>query len=169
MYDLGLAEDLDSHFGAGASGERCPLERKRLVANWKTRVVEPCVRRHEARWFSEQVAMLNTEGLVPYAELVPLRTLGNDLDIRFAPWGKTMWRFYKAWCVARATSCIPAGVWGRGTRSSGTLCARLERCSLCGACEADLEHVVVSCPLLLGQRESLSALGDGVSSGVSRA
>ena len=118
-------------------------------------VVMPCVRRQEEVWFNVQLAGLNDGGLVPYACLVPLHQ-PFDLELRWASWGKTMWRFFKAWCVSRVTLCIPMVVWGRacpGGRSG--LVGHLQRCSLCGVASAGLAHVLSTCPALQVHRLAL--------------
>ena len=77
----------------------------------------------EQQWFQTQIALLNDEGLIPYAELLPMREPFRA-GIVWAPWGKTMWRFYRAWTVARITGTIPATVWSRFLpEAHGCFCA----------------------------------------------
>ena len=155
MADLGIDSDLDMHFAVEGFDLSRPKTRKAIVAKWKHRVVVPCVRRRETAWFHQQLAALNNEGLIPYADLVPLGQ-PLHLELRWAPWGRTMWRFYKAWCVARATSCIPVAVWGRaGPGGRSGLCTRLDHCCLCGQRDACLDHVLTRCPVLQIHRAGL--------------
>ena len=112
-------------------------------------MVIPAVRQAEGEWFLTQLQALNSDGLIPYAELVPLRAPFPAV-VRWAPWGKTMWRYHRAWCLARITGCFPLVAWGR----SGFPC-RLDCCSLCGTPQADLRHVLAQCPLLLSYRVDL--------------
>jgi hypothetical protein len=92
-------------------------------------------------WFSEQLAALNNDGLIPYAALVPIRALPLD-ELRWASWGKTLWRFHRAWAAARVTGGFPWSVWGIRVASTPQ---RLPRCPLCGASEVGLQHVLVDC------------------------
>ena len=67
-----------------------------------------------------------------------------------------MWRFYRAWLVARASGCISLAVWGATRRLGlGSLPATLEVCSLCEAREVGLSHFLESCPAFLLQRQNL--------------
>ena len=155
MADLGIETDLDKYFATEGVNLCNPSTRKVMVAKWKQQVVVPRVRSRETLWFYQQVAALNNESLIPYADLVPLGQ-PLHLELRWAPWGRTMWRFYKAWCVARATSCIPVAVWGRSSPGSHSgLCMRLDHCCLCGGRDAGLDHVLARCPALRVHRAGL--------------
>ena len=50
------------------------VSRKGYLLRWKNKVVRPAVWKYEDTWFKEQLARLNDEGLVPYHEIVPLRS-----------------------------------------------------------------------------------------------
>ena len=97
-------------------------------------------RRKEDEWFYTQLAALNNEALIPYRELVPLRQ-PHSMALQWAPWGRTLWRFYRAWCLARVTGCLPWSIWGRGGNPRS-----LDSCPLCGTLGADLRHAVACCP-----------------------
>ena len=115
--------------------------RKQQVKAWKDRVVAPAVRRKEDEWFLEQVSKLNSSALIPYSELLPLRAAFPNRQ-RWAPWGRTMRRFYRAWCIARMTGGLPMVAWeGR----NGGIPLMLEPCPLCGAASVDLVHLVAVC------------------------
>ena len=98
-----------------------------------------------------QLSKLNNEGLVPYVDLVPLRQPCPAM-VRWAPWGKTMWRYHKAWCLARVTGGIPLVIWG-----GSEIPVTLDCCCLCGAVEVGLAHVLAECPQLLAQRANLES------------
>ena len=100
--------------------------RKALLARYKRHVVLPRVRAKESEWFRDQLAKLNTEGAVPYHELVPVRARWQ-LALQCAPWGATLWRFFRAWALARITGGIPLSLWGMGDIASV-----LPRCFACG-------------------------------------
>jgi len=147
--ELGITTDFTSFVHITEDVRRCPVLRSRAVQRWKLAVVIPRIQSLEERWFKEQLAALNEDGLVPYADLVPLRKPFR-LDVRWAPWGKTMWRFFRAWLVARITSGIPLAVWGRGG-----VPRILFNCPVCGIADADLEHVLCSCSGLSQFREGV--------------
>ena len=85
--------------------------------------------------------------MVPIAAILPLRTCWTD-DLCWAPWGKTMWRFHRAWCTARITSEIPVGVWGVPAE-------RVPRiCPLCRSHTSSLHHLLAECPPAAAWREA---------------
>ena len=104
-------------------------------------MVVPAARRMELQWFVEQLARLNSEGLIPYHELVSIRGLPSD-SLRWAAWGKTMWRFHRAWAAARVSGGFPWSVWGERIQS---IPLRLLQCPLCGLMDVDLVHLLGSC------------------------
>ena len=109
----------------------------------------PAIRRMEDQWFLEQLAKLNHEGLIPYGELVPIRGVADPV-VSWAPWGATMWRFHRAWCIVRVTGGFPMVLWGRqGVRS------RLDACPLCGLDSIGVTHALVACPMLLAYRAAV--------------
>ena len=122
---------------------------KAALKAWKHRVVLPAIWRTESEWFYEQLAKLNNDGLIPYIDLLPLRRPWS-LAVRWAPWGSTMWRFYRAWCISRVTGSVPMMVWGRGEAA-----VELESCSLCGLRGVGLWHILVECRELLSHRVDL--------------
>lgn len=155
MIELGLDPDMSRHFSTAGVELVDPKVRKALVSKWKKQVVAPCIRRKEAEWFRQQLDGLSCVSILPYAELAPLQQ-PFALELRWAPWGKTMWRFYKAWCMARATCCIPAAVWGRvGSAGSGGLVETMAQCCLCDQRQVGLQHVLTECPCLLTHRSTL--------------
>ena len=147
MDDLGITNDIGENWERQDRSFRAAT--KLRIKNWKRCVVIPAVRRVEERWFREQLAGLNDEGLVPYAELVPLRSPW-PAAYRWAPLGKTMWRYHRAWCVARISGGFPLSAWGRCG-----IPVVLAYCGLCGMPNIGLMHVLVDCPCLLAQRASL--------------
>ena len=122
-----------------AAAERGPDARRATVCAWARRSVIPKIREAERTWFCEQLALLNDEGLVLLSEVLPLHSAWPEA-LRWAPWGKTMWRFHRAWCVARITAEVPASVWGI---PAGRL---PEVCPLCPGGRAGLQHLLAECP-----------------------
>jgi hypothetical protein len=87
--------------------------RKRALARYKKNVVLPKIRAAESFWFTEQLAKLNDDGLVPYASLAPLRRPWRP-DVVWMPWGRTQWKFFVLgqWLVSRCRFLSPCGVLG---------------------------------------------------------
>ena len=113
--------------------------RRKAVSTWKHKVVVPRVRLIEQQWFTEQLAGLQCEAVVPYQLLAPA-TYAYPLGLLWAAWGPTTWRFFRAWCVARATGRIPLGLW-----DCGQLVRVLDVCPLCGMPDVGLLHIVAIC------------------------
>ena len=121
--------------------QRRPDVLKAAARSWKVQVVVPAVRRVELKLFAGAIAQLNQAVLIPYAELVPLVRI-SAAELRWAGWGKTLWRFYRAWSVARATLAFPWSVWGAHSKVVPTV---LVHCPLCGGRNADLRHLLEAC------------------------
>ena len=62
-----------------------------------------------------------------------------------------MWRFFKAWCVARAVGGVPLAVWG-----FGGVPKLMTRCPACGAVLVGLKHVIEVCPATESFRRSVA-------------
>ncbi len=142
MEDFWAGRDL-AHLRANRKSARAEVKR------WNNVVVIPCLRRVEEVWFRDQLVGLSSAAAIPYAELVPL---GQPFGL--GPLGKTMWRFYRAWIIARITGGIPFAAWGAGgvPKSADT-------CTLCGLEGASLRHVLVDSPELLSFRMELPCEG----------
>jgi hypothetical protein len=139
--ELGVVPDFSEFVTSFVGGHSDPEAMRIAARSWKSRVVVPAIRRQEALWFAKSIAELNEAGLIPYAELVPFsRPIASEL--RWASWGKTMWRFYRAWCVARASQGFPWAVWGVHMQ---TVPMVIEICPLCGVFQADLCHILEVC------------------------
>jgi hypothetical protein len=128
---------------------RVPQRRKQALRAYRQRVVMPKARDREIKWFQEKLAGLNDEGLIHYAELVPLRTPWRA-SMRWAAWGPCLWRFFKAWCVARAVGGVPLAVWGRGGVPKV-----MARCPACGSVLVGLRHMIEECPATATYRRCL--------------
>ena len=116
-----------------------PQIRKSRVRQWKVLVVAPRIRRMEDDWFREQLASLGAEQVVPLTVLLPIWQ-PTPPSIRWARWGKTMWRFYRARCVARVSGGIPLVVWG--FKEAPTT---LKTCPFCGCSDVGLWHFLQVC------------------------
>ncbi|CAK0829238.1 unnamed protein product [Prorocentrum cordatum] len=164
---LGITVDLP----AGALSEEAradPEARKRAVQHWKRTVVLPAVLAYEQAWFVLQLGAVGTSGLLPYRELIPVRG-PLSAGVRWAPWGRAMWRFYQAWALARASGRMPVEVW----LAEGVAAVPLA-CPLCAAPAPEgctlvecLGHLLSACPAVAPLRVACStsdvarwALGD---------
>ena len=145
-----------------------PVARKRAVKHWKHSVVLPAVQAYEQAWFVLQLGVVGTGGLIPYRELIPVRGPLSP-GVRWAPWGRTMWRYYQAWALARASGRLPVEVWvdegGAAPPSACPLCAAPAPVG-CTLVEC-LGHLLSACPAVAPLREACSssdvvrwALGD---------
>jgi hypothetical protein len=128
---------------------RDPVRRKHALRAYRQKVVMPRARVREIAWFQEKLADLNKEGIVNYAEIVPLRTPWRA-SLKWASWGPCMWRFFKAWCVARATGGVPLEVWGHGGVPKV-----MAKCPACKGVLVGLRHVIQGCPSTEVYRRSL--------------
>ena len=137
MVGLGVRQDFPEFTRLDDATRADPVPRRAAVRRWKFVMVVPAIRRMEAVWFCDQLAALN-ECLIPYAELVPFRAPPSD-ELRWAAWGKTMWRFCRAWAAARVSGGFPWSVWGQRVSSITRI---LKVCPLCGSADADLEHLL---------------------------
>ena len=103
----------------------------------------------------EQLAALNNEGLIPYADILPLQGY-TAMELRWMAWGKTSWRFFRAWCAARLSMGFPWSVWGVRI---ATIPRVIPRCPLCGVVDADLQHLLAGCSATAALRRELNAPG----------
>ena len=85
-----------------------------------------------------QLSRLNEEGVVDYAEIVPLRQPW-PVEMPVVKRGRGRWRQLRAWCLARSSGALPLVVWG-----AGDLPRILPVCPFCGAV-ADLRHILNEC------------------------
>ena len=130
------------------AAEAGPKARRQAVRSWARAAVLPKIREAERAWFCEQLGKLNDNGLLPIAEVLPLQRQW-PADLRWAGWGKSTWRFHRAWCVARVTSEIPADVWGMPQTRLPQICA------LCAGAPNTLEHLLAQCPAGRGLRDAV--------------
>ena len=62
-----------------------------------------------------------------------------------------MWRFHRAWCVARVSLQIPVGIWGLPAE-------RLpEACPLCVGGQCCLQHLIECCSAVEAHRGAVQA------------
>ena len=160
------AEEVGRNVGVTAWPDPDPLDtparRRARVQEWTRRGVDPLLEALEARWFAEQVGKLADDGLVPLHVLVPLRQPW-PVAVAWAPWGRTMRRYHRAWLVARLTLRIPVVVWGMGP-----LPGQEDPCALCSQGRATLHHLLAECGAVAGPRADVwatfgeSAFLDGI-------
>ena len=71
--DLKIEHDLsDTWSSIPIDVTKNPKARKLFVSNYCSNYVLPKMRRLDHAWFTGQLSKLNTDGLIPYADLVPL-------------------------------------------------------------------------------------------------
>jgi len=144
----------------GEAERACPVARKRAVRQWKHTALLPAVRAQEQAWFLLQLAALNNEGLIPYTDLLPLRPPLSP-GLRWAPWGASLWRCFRAWSLARVTGRVPADLWWPEH-------SRYEA-QACPVCQAELGapaasgtglgHLLEACAPLQGLQEACCGPG----------
>ena len=135
----GSAWDFVRYSGLTDADINLPASRKAKVKRWKIQVVAPRIRRMEEDWFREQLVLLGSEGVVPLQLILPTRQ-PTFSTIWWAPWGKTMWRLFRARSVARITAGIPLVVWG--FRATPPM---MKFCPLCCHVNADMKHYLDDC------------------------
>ena len=112
---------------------------KQAVMMWKRLVVLPAASRADYEWFQQQFS-LHPASPWTLPGWAADETLGLLLQLN---WGKTMWRYARAWLVAPAGAgkVIPLAPLGRPD------VARIGDCPLCGAA-ATLQHYLGECQQL---------------------
>ena len=146
--ELGVYPDFTEFTALDDSVRGDPIARRRVVTLWKHKVVWPALRRMDDQWFKAQLEAIPAVSPLHYGLLAP-RRLPFATGLLWAPWGPTMWRFFKLWCIARITGWIPLALGDRPV-----VVASLEWCPLCGCEGVDLVHVVACCSGTLRYREN---------------
>ena len=108
--------------------------------------MKPACRRVDETWFrNEWQNLKDAEGEDAYSGVAPGSRDGCPqqwgIALGWAPWGAADWKFYRAWAVARISRAIPLTVWG-----AGGVVRSFPACPCCAAPEANLEHILESCP-----------------------
>jgi hypothetical protein len=135
MEVLGVALEFWEFVDMSRAAAWDAAQRKRHLQSYKHKVIKPAAEAKEAAWFIAQLSRLNEEGVVDYAEIVPLRQPW-PVEMRVVQWGRGRWRQFRAWCLARSSGALPLVVWG-----AGDLPRMLPVCPFCGAV-ADLRHIL---------------------------
>ena len=97
----------------------------------------------------EQLAGLNSEGLIPYSELVPLRHPWKPSE-RWLEWPPSMWQMHGIWAVARIIGGTPIL-----SIASGDFITLFPSCPFCGARVISLLHIVAVCVGTADLRKSM--------------
>ena len=124
------------------------------MAKYKLAVVRPAVRKLEEEWFEMQLTRLGNGHGYDYRCIAPMRQPWRQ-SLHWAPWGRTMWTYFRWWCTARITFAFPLP----GFRG-GPLPKTLARCPLCQSIGADLEHVLFRCQGTLELRRNMVGIID---------
>jgi hypothetical protein len=135
---LGIDKDIKEYGGLVAGTYLDPIGRKAAVSKFKNEVVRPRLQAMEQQWFQESLAKLGAGMELTYQNVRPKKVWNNALC--WSGWGRTMWRFHKAWCIARVTEKLPIAWFGGSGLDSVLPC-----CPQCRAADADLHHVLCVC------------------------
>ena len=84
--------------------------RKRAVSKYKHDFIRPRMLAMEREWFGEAIQKIYADELAPHSWSKPVSFWAPCLC--WQGWGRTMWRFHKAWCVARITHSLPLAWFG---------------------------------------------------------
>lgn len=114
--------------------------RKQFLSKYCRQYVLPKIKSLEHSWFGEQLAKLNSDGLVPYADLAPLRHCWTARE-QWTLWPTSLWHMHRIWCVARIIGGTP--ILSDKTSDFVTLFAE---CPLCQCRMVGLLHFVSICP-----------------------
>ena len=146
-YDLWLTRQIPPEV------KTCSAQRKRFLQNFCRTVVKPRLWELEHQWFQQQLGSLNTDGLIPYSQLVPLRCVWTPHE-RWAQWPPSLWAMHRIWVLARIISGTP--ILSLATQQFVT---RFPWCPLCGHNSAvGLMHVVCTCVGTADLRQGASLL-----------
>ena len=135
----GSAQEFNAFSALSEDQRRNPEVRRRAVKRWKHQIVMPRIWRKEEIWFREQLASLAVEGHLPLMHVLPIRQ-PFPCCVRWAHWGKTMWRFYRARSIARVSGAVPLVCWGNSSNPK-----MIDTCPLCRRREVSLNHVLGEC------------------------
>ena len=80
--------------------------RKQFLSKYCRQYVLPKIKTLEHSWFGEQLAKLNSDGLVPYADWAPLRQCWTARE-QWTLWPTSLWHMHRIWCVARIIGGTP--------------------------------------------------------------
>ena len=95
---------------ARGPGRTTPEARRKKAEEYKRRVVLPCFQRREAEWFRTEIQKATAEGRLHLPNLAPGRGRWSP-SLRWAAWGPTHWKYYRAWMLIPLTGGIPLVVW----------------------------------------------------------
>jgi hypothetical protein len=130
--------------------------RKTLLGSYRKRVVMPRVRAADLHWFRTGIQSKGVGGLVPFQSIAPpLRPWSTS--VKHLRWGRVMWRFFRAWTIARITGRLPLCVW-----DDQALEAVLARCPACGMNVVGLRHVLCNCVFNADLRHALPFVEGGL-------
>jgi len=144
-------------FGAGlGEGRTTPLARRTKAQKYKNRVVLPRLHERERAWFQTELQKAVEAVRVDHAALVPGRSRWHPSS-RWAAWGPTHWKYYRAWVLVRLTGGVPLVVWG-----AGELPPFLPTCPWCWKQSVGVVHWALECTALQDLRgEAQAAAAEG--------
>ena len=120
-------------------GRTTPEARRKKAQEYKRRIVLPRFQERESEWFRSEIQKAVANGRLNHPELAPARSRWLP-SLRWAEWGPTHWKYYRAWVLVRLTGGIPLTVW-----DAGEVMAFLPRCPLCGHASAGVIHLALEC------------------------
>ena len=138
-YKLGNLPDivsyLSTNFGAGISTVD-KTTRKKHLAQYRHNILEPALRNYDEETYCEHLRGMDW----PYIDFQPGLT-PLPMHVLCAPWSKSQWQDYTIWSLARVTGRLPWAPLGLHWAPKV-----VDFCPLCNDPNADLNHLLQSCP-----------------------
>ena len=140
MRDIcGIQVDIWQHFGLRFDQDSDTASKRKLMQQYKTQVVLPHLKALERDWFAQQVAMLASDAIVPYAEILPLHQPWRPIE-RWADWTPSQWAMLRTWSVSRVLGRLPLLA-----HTGVDFITALAVCPFCQHPMAGIQHMVQEC------------------------
>ena len=141
MYEFGAEPDFLVFCSRRALALTTPEARRSAVKQWKRVVLHQAVAKAELHWFQEHLARIPCRPVGRLSFEISMFHDSFHLQLRWAPWSRSIWKAHRAWLLCRLTGCFPLSLWGfNGNQQT------LSTCPGCLLAGADLEHWLLDCP-----------------------
>ena len=146
---LGVMQDVTEFEQVTPELRLCAVRRKGLADRYRQQVVLPRAKQVDAEWFQAQFQKLVATSPEVGERLVIPRGPWLPTMV-WAPWSRTVWKFFRAWVLIRITGSLPLIVWGVGGLSQQLLV-----CPLCGTHHIGISHLLDDCESIASLRTSM--------------
>ena len=111
--------------------------------------VQPFLLSSDFEWFKNALAVLNSEGLIPYVDIIPLHQPWAAKE-QWKTWPVSLWQAHRIWSVARIIGGAPIL-----SEVSGGFIAIFSLCPFCHHRAIGLQHMMTTCPGTIDLRRNL--------------